>query len=63
MIQKDSLLRAAASAAAATVPAFLGACLGDASDGLTASFGTYLVAVTHNALPSQNQASRLLITY
>jgi hypothetical protein len=55
-------MRAGTSAGAATVPAILGVCFGDASMGSTASFGAYLVVVTHNELPSHDRARRLFTT-
>ena len=58
----ESPLRAVASAGAATTPAILGACFGDASIGLTASFGAYLVAVSHTVLPAQDRTTRRLLT-
>jgi hypothetical protein len=58
----ESPLRAAASAGAATMPAVLGVCFGDASIGLTASFGAYLVVVSHTVLPTQDRTARRLLT-
>ncbi len=58
----ESPLRAVASAGAATMPAILGACFGNASIGLTASFGAYLVAITHTVLPAQDRTARRLVT-
>ena len=58
----ESPSRAVASAGAATMPAVLGACFGDASIGLTASFGAYLVGVSHTVLPAQDRTARRLLT-
>jgi hypothetical protein len=54
--------QAALSAALATLPAILGALLGEVLTGFTASFGAYLVTVTHPALPAQGGARRLALT-
>jgi hypothetical protein len=58
----ESPARAVASAGAATMPAILGACFGDASIGVTASFGAYLVAVSHTMLPAQDRTAQRLLT-
>jgi Fusaric acid resistance protein-like len=57
-----TLPRAAVSAGAATLPAILGAYLDQVSFGFTASFGAYLVAITHPSLPAQGGAQRLAAT-
>jgi Fusaric acid resistance protein-like len=44
------------------LPAVLGVCLGRESVGLTASFGAYLVTITHADLPIKGQAQRLMAT-
>jgi hypothetical protein len=44
------------------MPAILGACFGNASIGFTASFGAYLVAITHTVLPTQDRTARRLVT-
>jgi uncharacterized membrane protein YccC len=49
-------------ACAATMPAVLGIWLGYASEGLRASFGAYLVAVTHIDLPAKRREQRLAAT-
>jgi Fusaric acid resistance protein-like len=58
----ESPSRAVASAGAATTPAVFGACFGDPSIGLTASFGAYLIAVSHTVLPAQGRTARRLST-
>ena len=54
--------RAAVSAAAATLPAMVGGHLDQVPFGFTASFGAYLVAITHPSLPAQGRAQRLTAT-
>jgi hypothetical protein len=56
------LLNLTALACGATVPAVLGIWLGYASEGLRASFGAYLVAVTHTDLPAKGREQRLAAT-
>jgi Fusaric acid resistance protein-like len=58
----ESPSRAVTSAGAATMPAVFGACFGAASIGLTASFGAYLVAVSHTVMPAQDRTARRLLT-
>ena len=55
----EALARASAAAAAATVPAVLGAWLHHESLGSAAAFGAYLIAVTHPELPAQGFRWRL----
>src|SRR6202041_799266 len=56
-------LRAAAVlACGATLPAALGDCLGHESVGFVASFGAYLVTITHADLPINGRAQRLVTT-
>jgi hypothetical protein len=57
-----ALPRAAVSAGAATLPAILGVYLYQVPLGFTASFGAYLVAITHPSLPVQGGAQRLATT-
>jgi hypothetical protein len=57
-----TLPRAAVSAGAATLTAILGVYLDQVSLGFTASFGAYLVAITHPSLPAQGGAQRLAAT-
>lgn len=54
--------RAALSAGAATLPAILGAHLDRVPLGFTASFGAYLVVITHPTLPARGGAQRLATT-
>jgi hypothetical protein len=49
-------------ACGATLPAALGVCLGHESIGFIASFGAYLVTITHADLPIKGRAQRLLAT-
>jgi Fusaric acid resistance protein-like len=53
---------AAVLACGATLPAALGDCLGRESAGFTASFGAYLVTITHPSLPIKGRAHRLVAT-
>jgi hypothetical protein len=53
---------AAMLACGATLPAALGDCLGRESVGFTASFGAYLVTITHADLPIKGRAQRLVAT-
>jgi hypothetical protein len=56
------LLNAVVLACGATMPAVLSIWLGCAAGGLTASFGAYLVAVTHTDLPAKHREQRLAAT-
>ena len=58
----DMLPTAAVLACGATLPAALGTCLGYESVGFTASFGAYLVTITHADLPIKGRAQRLATT-
>ena len=58
----DMLPTAAVLACGATLPAALGHCLGRDSVGFTASFGAYLVTITHADLPIRGRAQRLAAT-
>ena len=58
----DMLPTAAVLACGATLPAALGTCLGYESVGFTASFGAYLVTITHADLPTKGRAQRLVAT-
>jgi hypothetical protein len=58
----DMLPTAAVLACGATLPAALGTCLGYESVGFTASFGAYLVTITHADLPTKGRAQRLATT-
>jgi uncharacterized membrane protein YccC len=49
-------------ACGATLPAALGVCLGHESVGFIASFGAYLVTITHADLPTKGRAQRLVAT-
>jgi hypothetical protein len=53
---------AAVLACGATLPAALGVCLGRESLGFIASFGAYLVTITHADLPTKGRAQRLVAT-
>ena len=55
----DMLPTAAVLACGATLPAALGTCLGYESVGFTASFGAYLVTITHADLPIKGGRSGL----
>src|ERR1700679_1179710 len=54
------LRTAAVLACGATLPAALGDCLGRESVGFVASFGAYLVTITHADLPINGRAHRLV---
>jgi Fusaric acid resistance protein-like len=56
------LRTAAVLACGATLPAALGDCLGRESVGFVASFGAYLVTITHADLPINGRAQRLVTT-
>ena len=56
------LRTAAVLACGATLPAALGDCLGRESVGFVASFGAYLVTITHPNLPINGRAQRLVAT-
>jgi len=58
----DMLPTAAVLACGATLPAALGTCLGYESAGFVASFGAYLVTITHADLPVKGRAQRLAMT-
>jgi hypothetical protein len=49
-------------ACGATLPAALGVCLDRESVGFIASFGAYLVTITHADLPINGRAQRLVAT-
>jgi hypothetical protein len=56
------LPRALGAAFSATLPIILGAALGNVSMGFSASFGAYLVTVTHPVLPARGGGSRIGLT-
>src|SRR5580692_12758367 len=56
------LLTAAVLACGATLPAVIGICLGRENAGYVASFGAYLVTITHADLPVEGRAPRLTST-
>jgi uncharacterized membrane protein YccC len=58
----DRLPTAGVLACGATLPAALGTCLGYEAAGFVASFGAYLVTITHADLPVKGRAQRLAIT-
>jgi hypothetical protein len=58
----DRLPTAGVLACGATLPAALGSCLGYESTGFVASFGAYLVTITHADLPVKGRAQRLAMT-
>jgi hypothetical protein len=58
----DMLPTAAVLAFGATLPAALGVCLGHEPIGFTASFGAYLVTITHADLPIKGRVQRLATT-
>jgi hypothetical protein len=58
----SKLLTAAVLACGATLPAVIGVCLGRENVGYVASFGAYLVTITHADLPIEGRAPRLAST-
>ena len=58
----SKLLTAAVLACGATLPAVIGVCLGHENVGYVASFGAYLVTITHADLPIEGRAQRLAST-
>jgi len=58
----SKLLTAAVLACGATLPAAIGVCLGHEDVGFVASFGAYLVTITHADLPIEGRAPRLAST-
>ena len=59
---RSKLLAAAVSACGATLPAAIGVRLGREDVGYVASFGAYLVTITHTELPIEGRAPRLAST-
>jgi hypothetical protein len=57
-----TLPRAVVAAGAATLPAVLGVYLNQVPLGFTASFGAYLVVITHPNLPAAGKARTLVVT-